>query len=379
MSSKSRSSLLPVIGAVASLSAYTAFIPLPAQAESIHDAEGAWFSGYTRGRNEKVTIEFTVIRDIGKLRMEFIRWEPVGVAACEYLFNDASGASIAPILNGSYGTPETCPTSFTMGFVRTGGDTARLVFNGASFLDQADAVTSLRPLRDEDRRASVEGLDILGLATGMTQPALEVNLSDLGFAVIENRTIQQVARDQSWQQETIHYGREPMEDGMPSDVITIQYGASFEGQKSAPKAIAVQRDWVIPKDQNIAQLSLLNALTDKYGPTLASGYNRAWDRAGNVLASLEQRRVACSAGTLQVIKNTIGNFQKNINLYCGPEADIRVQTDTNGSRTHSVHISITDPDEVWNNFWQKWSHSEYQKMLTLFEGVSQASGDAPKL
>ena len=201
-----------------------------AQTEEVLNRQGVWGGGYSRGRSEKISLELHVIRDVGQLEIDFRGWEPVKFANCQYVFDASVTGDFELLLNGSHGTPEECPVDFSVGFKRTGPDAAELTFTNASFLENAELSAGLRPLRDTDRRASVEGLDVLGVAPGMTQEAGEASLEKTGYAPMPDLSQVAQARDGTWSLETRSYVRQ--QDGEDwGDVFMVQYSPAVEGAK----------------------------------------------------------------------------------------------------------------------------------------------------
>ncbi|KGF68817.1 hypothetical protein LL06_14460 [Hoeflea sp. BAL378] len=358
--------------------------PVAAQAQNddVLNRQGVWGGGYSRGRSEKISLELHVIRDVGQLEIDFRGWEPVKFANCQYVFDASVTGDFDLLLNGSHGTPEECPVDFSVGFKRTGPDAAELTFTNASFLDNAELSAGLRPLRDADRRASVEGLDVLGVATGMAQDAVEASLEKTGYAPMPDWTQVVQARDESWSLETRSYVRQQDGDEW-GDVFTVQYSPNVKGEENGNRAALISRNWKIPEDQNVSELTLVRALKDKYGPILSMGEDRAWDRNGENLTTYDDRRQRCAEGSLQQLPFSISfresSLRSGANPYCGPTADIRIQTGINSGIATGLNVFVMDPDEIWDGFWRTWSAGEYAKLKQLFDSVSGATGAAPEL
>src|SRR5690606_12365573 len=93
------------------------------------------------------------------------------------------------------------------------------------------------------------------------------------------------------------------------------------------KVMIVGRDWKIPESAKLTELTLKQALLDKYGPAY---YNfteeRAYDRQGNNLPDGTDRDQVCKRQSLQKInfdwQRKGQNYRGSINLYCGPLTDM---------------------------------------------------------
>lgn len=357
--------------------------PVAADDNVVIERQGVWFGGYARGRSEKINIELRIIRDVGLLKIEFRRWEPVGSANCQYAFNSEKKDNIAPILNGSFGTPQNCPQDFSFDFTRKSPDGAVIRMNGASFLPAAELNAGLRPFLESDRRANINGLDILGVATGMSLTEVERVLSDLNFTLMSDWTGVSTGRGDFWRQETRYYVRQKDKEDKWGDTFTVQYSPMVSGDSTDPRASMLSRRWTIPEEQRLSELTLLKALNDKYGPALPVGEDRAWDRLGANLTEYDERRARCASGSIQQMPFSINfresSYSSKADVYCGPTAGISIRTAPNTGIAGSLSIFIVDPDEVWDNFWRSWSAGEYETMRTIFESVSGATGAAPKL
>lgn len=342
-------------------------------ANTVNHADGAWFSGYKQGRNT-IELKMTNIAGVGRLDISARGWEPLGNAICQYVFQYPS-LNVAEVhLNGSSGTPDKCPAKLTFDMERTGADNLKLVFNEGTPLTEAELVAGLRPLRDEDRRVKVDGLDILDVKTGMARAEVETILKEAGYEHDESST--RVAQGQAgWTLETHYFVKNTGE----SDDVTVAYSES-----KTPKVMIVGRDWKIPPSSKVSALTLKKALLDKYGPEAASyDESRAYDRQGNNLTNSNDQSQACKAASLQQIKfvwNRKGQvYNGSINLYCGPFTEMRIGTSLQSGLASYLTVWIADPDEIWDNFWRTWSISEHEQIEALYHSVAGATGAAPKL
>lgn len=276
-----------------------------AQETGILDRQGVWVGGYKRGRSEEINFELKIVRDIGLLEVESRDWEPVGSAACQYVFDATQEASVKLTLNGSFGSPERCAQQFELSFSRASADSALLQFEGGNFLPEAELSAGLRPLRDVDRRSVIAGLDVLNIKPGMALEEAEDLLSNQQFSLMPEWTSVAQGRSGNWTQETRYYVRQEKENGEWGDFFVVQYSPNVEGAATERRVSMLSRGWEIPEDQAVTELTLLNALTEKYGPSLAVGEDREWDRTGHNLTELDQRRSNCAPGSLQEIPFSI--------------------------------------------------------------------------
>jgi len=370
-------------GTICSLLMTTSFAtPVFSQSEGVMEQQGVWFGGYRRGR-EEISIEMKIIQDVGMADIKFKGWEPVGHSICQYVFDASTDGTIEPKLNESAGTPANCPQGWSFDFSRVGPDNAVARFSKADFLSEAELAAGLRPFTEDDRRSPVDGLDILGVATGMTKSEVETKLSSVGYEPTPEGSRVAEGRSGSWTQETSRFVRQEEEDGKWGDTFTVQYSSMLKTDSSEPRAAIIARNWSVPADQGLSQLTLLKALEDKYGPTLRSGLDRSWDRSGNNLTESAQKRQMCANGSLQMIDYSFNaarsSYNSRANLYCGPEAAIQVYGDSTSGTARSLSIRIVDPDELWGPFWNTWSEGQYSDLKTLYDNVSKATGAAPEL
>ena len=146
----------------------------------------------------------------------------------------------------------------------------------------------------------------------------------------------------------------------------------------------LSRTWIIPEDQNISELTLSNALADKYGPKSATyAEPRQWDRRGQNLTGGEDIRAKCQKGSVQDIRYSMdhGNGQYNnfVSPYCGPVAEMAITPRPGTASASGLSILMIDPDELWADFWRSWSASEYKENKALLESVAGATDAAPEL
>lgn len=354
-----------------------------AQEDQITDRQGVWYGGFVRQSWQELKLELKVIRDVGIVEVQFHTWEPVGQATCQYVFDATVEHAIELQLNGSYGSPDQCEQQVTMTFERTSADRATVMFEGWEVLPEFEVAASLRPLRDQDRRSPVSGLDILGVQPGMPVSAAEALLINAGFQALPAWTRVSRGRSGDWTQETRSYVRQEQGSGNWGDVFTIQFSAVVASEPTEQRAALISRDWDIPEDQGLSQLSLMNALSQKYGEPLPNAEDRFWDRSGQNLTSYEQRRANCATGPVQEIPYRI-DFQRtaissSTTIYCGPVASVYMRNHSGGGLASELNIMIVDPDEVWDSFWRSWSDGEYPAMRALLDNVLGATGAAPDL
>ncbi|MBK1623092.1 hypothetical protein [Afifella marina] len=339
------------------------------------NAGGVWFGGYKQGR-DSINLQLTNIEGVGRLEVDLKGWEPIGYGRCQYVYQYPNPAVDDVHLNGSYGTPDKCPSALSFQMERAGPDSMKVTFTGGTPLAEAELVAGLRPLRDEDRRVTIDNLDILGIKTGMSRADVEAVLKDAGYEHDEEST-RVATGSEGWTLETHYFDKGAGDD--ESDTISIAYS-----ETETAKVMIVGRDWKIPESAKLSELTLKQALLDKYGsPLTSNSEERAYDRQGNNLTDSRERRRACKSRSLQEIQfewlQKGQTYRSTINLYCGPLTNMRIGTKPNTGLASNLLQWIADPDEIWDNFWRTWSIGEHQTLAALYQSVAGAVGEAPKL
>lgn len=339
-------------------------------------ADGVWFGGYKQGRTS-INLQLANIEGVGRIDIDSKGWEPIGYGRCQYVYQYLNPTVDDVHLNGSYGTPEKCPPTLSFQMERAGPDSMKVTFTDRIPLAEVELIAGLRPLRDEDRRVKVENLDIIGVKTGMSRTDAEAILKDAGYEHDEQATRVATGRE-GWTLET-HYFVKGAEDSDEIDTISVAYSET----KSA-KVMIVGRDWKIPETAKLTELTLKQALLDKYGPAYSTfGEDRSYDRQGNNLPNSTERNKVCKRHSLQEIKFDWYRkgqiYRGSINLYCGPLTHMHIGSTRETGLASYIIQWIADPDEIWDNFWRTWSIGEHQKLDALYQSVSGAVGEAPKL
>ena len=72
-------------------------------------------------------------------------------------------------------------------------------------------------------------------------------------------------------------------------------------------------------------------------------------------------------------------FYPDVFVTCGPVLNGYIGTDSATGRAVALKLRITDPDPIWNDFWQTWSHTEAARLKSVYDGVTSATGAAPEL
>src|SRR5690606_28429564 len=286
-------------------------------------ADGVWFGGYKQGRNS-INLQFTNIQGVGRLNIDSNGWEPIGYGRCQYVYQYPNLAVDDVHLNGSFGSPEKCPSTLSFRMERVGPDSMNVTFTDGTPLAEAELAAGLRPLRDEDRRVEIDNLEILGIKTGMSRAEAEAVLKEAGYEHDENATRVATGRE-GWTLET-HYFVRGAEDSDEIDTISVAYS-----ETKTAKVMIVGRDWKIPESAKLTELTLKQALLDKYGPAYSTiTEERAYDRQGNNLPDGTDRNKVCARRSLQEIKfdwQRKGEiYRGSINLYCGPFTNMRIST-----------------------------------------------------
>lgn len=350
--------------------------------ESEGDSEGVWFGGYSKGGGSRIELNLTRIAAFGQLDINFQKWAPLeGFIQCQYVFQIDGLQAAKALLNGSYRDAAECPSDFSIALLRTGPNTLTMAFDGAAFLDEAEMNASLRPFRSVDAAVDVAGLDILGLSPGMPRDAVEAALDAAGYEL--DRQNIGGTRGRGWTAEALIATRRDASPEAP-DFVGVQFTPVFEGENTPQRLELVTRSWEIPATDQLSEVTLRKALTDKYGPALDGRDDWFYGRDGKVLTTFAERKEACVQISLQSIPLTIAipkwsddRFQ--VDLGCGPVIQSRIRSDSRSARAEKLILVLYGPDVTWDSFWQIWSRDELQRIEALHGGVASATGTAPKL
>lgn len=351
----------------------------PVLAQEGTKVEGYWSGGYTDGQGGEIQFEMTVIGSIGELKYNATNWGPLGFAICEYLFPVENGTVGKVTRNSGAGTGECLETpSFTM--TRPNADLLTLAFSSPEIgLESVELAGILRPFDPAEAHAPVADLDILGITPGMTEEAIVQALSEKGY---ERHTDQdRMVEFDGFSISQLVWAAAPEGDGQPVDWVF----ATFSSKKSwapddVPVAMNIGRDWSIPDSAGISGSTMVETLAKKYGaPSNTINEDRMYDRAGNVLADA----YTCPEGPHQALRayyqlaSEVG--EADVFVTCGPVLNGYVGTDSATGRAVALKLRITDPDPIWHDFWQTWSHTEAAHLKSVYDGVTSATGAAPEL
>ena len=351
----------------------------PVAAQGAGDVQGYWAGGYTDGQGGEIQFELTVIDGVGELKYNASNWGALGFAICEYLFPLENGQPGKVTRNSGAGTGD-CLAEPAFTLDRPAPDTLTLAFaNPEVALDSVELGGILRPFDPATAHAPVAGLDILGVAPGMTFDAIDAALTEKGYARQETRdgtleydgfTIAQRA-----------WARGADADGQPDDWVFATFTAAKDWMPDeTPVATDVGRDWQIPEAEGIAGATMVDTLAKKYGPRSNTiNEDRMYDRVGQVMAD----SYTCPEGIHQpVLSNYMLESEsgsEEVAVTCGPILKAYVGTDSSTGRATWLKLRITDPDPLWHDFWLTWSHGEGARLKTVYDAVTGATGAAPEL
>ncbi|WP_376870203.1 hypothetical protein [Albirhodobacter sp. R86504] len=354
---------------------------MSAQSYEPTDTEGVWFSGYEKGYNS-IELNLTQIEKLGKLEIQFNRWAPFeGYARCQYVFAVEPGLPAKALVNGAYGQAAQCPAGFSVTLERSAANGLLLGFERADFLTKAEMNASLRPFRAADARVPVAGLDILGLAPGMARADVEAVLEAAGYELDRDEIGGTMGR--GWEAQALNAVKRDAPEGA-SDIIGVQFTPVFEGESPTERLELVGRNWEISASEQLSEITLKQALTQKYGAALNGGSDWAYDRAGAVLATSDAEREACKPNGLQrfVAGDSFPGWslrRSELSPSCGPRLTSYMRSDSSSGRAERLILVLYDPDIAWDRFWTIWSRDELRGIETLYDGVSNATAAAPKL
>lgn len=357
-----------------------------AQPSGLQGAEvGVWSGGLQSSSGGQIIFTFTSIGGVGSLKFETRGWEEFGFGTCEYVFEMDGGAHRDIYLNTASNRNANCPDRFPFEVARSGDDTLQFTPGpeaaAQSKIDTLELRAGVRPWRPEDARAGVDAIDILGMTPAMERTEIENILEEAGFEHLESGTIELTGN--GYTQNIDFYGRSPREDGWSTDIISIPWTADKSWDENTPVAMTITRDWSIPEDAKLSIATLKASLQEKYGidgtyPNQIVVYGRDGGRLQDG---------SCPKGSLQAYpyrapSTTYDRFnaqQQELSPYCGPSVGISTNADRATGRATELHITVTDPDEVWKNFWATWSHGEAQRLQDLHDSIAGLRGTGPEL
>ena len=146
----------------------SAVLVSPAFSQTAPDIRGYWAGGYTDGQGGEIQFEMTVIEDVGELKYNATNWGALGFAICEYVFPVENGVPGKVTRNSGAGTGD-CLAEPAFTVARPAPETLTLTFaNPEVALDAVEMGGILRPFDSAQAHAPIAGLDILGIAPGMT-------------------------------------------------------------------------------------------------------------------------------------------------------------------------------------------------------------------
>lgn len=359
--------------------ALSALCAVPVLAEGTSDVQGYWAGGYTDGQGGEIQFELTAIEGIGELKYDASNWGALGFAICEYLFPIENGQPGKVTRNSGAGTGE-CLAEPDFTISRPTPDSMSLVFtNPEVALDSVELGGVLRPFNPAEAHAPVAGLDILGIAPGMTFDAINAALGEKDYARVEERD--DVLEYDGFKIAQRAWARGKDEDRNPNDWVFATFTAGKEWAADVvPVATDVGRDWQIPATEDVAGATMVDSLAKKYGPRSNTiNEDRMYDRSGAVMADT----LSCPEGAHQPISSnymlTGERGEEEVSVTCGPILKAYVGTDSDTGRASWLKLRITDPDPLWDDFWQTWSHGEGARLKSVYDGVTGATGEAPEL
>ena len=351
----------------------------PTLAQTASDIRGYWAGGYTDGQGGEIQFEMTVIEDVGELKYNSTNWGALGFAICEYVFPVENGVPGKVTRNSGAGTGDClAEPSFTV--ARPTPETLTLTFaNPEVALDAVEMGGILRPFDPAQAHAPIAGLDILGIAPGMTFDQIDPLLTGKDYARKEDRD--RVLEYQGFTIEQKAWGKGADEYDNPTDWVFVTFTSKKEwAADEVPVATDVGREWNIPESDGIAGATMVDTLAKKYGPRSNDiNEDRLYDRAGQVLVGA----FSCAEGMHQplmsnyTLASEVG--EEEVSVTCGAILKAYVGTDSSTGRATVLKIRLTDPDPIWADFWSTWGHNEAARLKSIYGGVTGATGAAPEL
>ena len=352
----------------------------PAFAQSAPDIRGYWAGGYSDGQGGEIQFEMTVIDAVGELKYNASNWGALGFAICDYVFSVENGTPGKLTRNSGAGTGDClAEPSFTV--ARPSPETLTLAFANPEFaLDTVEMGGILRPFDPAQAHAPIAGLDILGIAPGMTMDQIDPVLTGKGYARKAERD--RVLEYQGFTIGQKAWGKGADANGTPTDWVFVTFTSTREwAADEVPVATDVGREWTIPEADALAGATMVESLAKKYGPRSNDiNEDRLYDRAGQVLVDA----FSCPEGSQHqalmsnyVLASETG--EEEVSVTCGAILKAYVGTDSATGRATLLKIRLTDPDPLWADFWATWGHGEAARLQALHDGVTGATGAAPEL
>jgi hypothetical protein len=351
----------------------------PALAQTAPDIRGYWAGGYTDGQGGEIQFEMTVIEDVGELKYNSTNWGALGFAICEYVFPVENGVPGKVTRNSGAGTGD-CLVEPSFTVARPTPETLTLTFaNPEVALDAVEMGGILRPFDPAQAHAPIAGLDILGIAPGMTFDQIDSLLTEKEYARKEDRD--RVLEYQGFTIEQKAWGKGADEYGNPTDWVFVTFTSKKEwAADEVPVATDVGREWSIPETDAVAGGTMVDSLAKKYGARSNDiNEDRLYDRAGQVLVGV----FSCADGMHQPLLSNYSlaseTGEEEVSVTCGAILKAYVGTDSSTGRATVLKIRLTDPDPIWADFWSTWGHNEAARLKSIYDGVTGATGAAPEL
>ena len=358
---------------------------LPVAAQESNNVEGVWFSGFRNNNRGEIQFELTIIDSVGALAVEGRRWQGYGNGNCNYVFEIDGNTTTSMHLNTASSYNDECPTEFPFSASRRDQDTILMQLDpslGSALggLNEFEMTGGLRPLLDSNRRAEIEGLDILGIETGMTRSEVESVLLDRGFEIVGSPLIRS---GDGFTLSSEHWSRNPDNEGQDTDHISLSYSAVIEGVNSPEQLVAISRVDAPLSPFSVAAFK--NALLEKYGPPASVTDDREFLRDGR--NANRSQNLECQDGPHQALRFTHSTYTRfgpieyngQFNIYCAAQVDVMVAGDTATGSVRDYSIKIYDIDMIWEDFWRRWSTQRQLEISQTIEAVRNLSTDAPDL
>lgn len=368
----------PFISLVSSLAvaAGTAFgaTEWPTSAE-----DGAWSGGFS-GQGQKIVLQATIINGLGELTVNQSNWNGSGIYGdCQYQFEIDGGTVERAFLNEAVGRAAECFPDMPFSVERTGLDTLALTPHPEIAqvwgIDEFQMQGGLRPPLDEERRAPVEGLDILGLKLGMTMDEATDILQDREFTAMEEKDYQY----ESFIRPQRQWGRIEGENGDFLDTVIVSYSSVADWIPGDPVVTAVSREREFQPSDGMTELRIVSSFSEKYGIDAGNTSSRYyWSRDGML-----QQNQNCGESPHQPVPfqylTVVGNRSDKVQVTCGPTLYLMVRSDRSTGLADEFTTILSGVDGPWEDFWDVWSRGERDRLQAIYQSVSSAGGAGPDL
>jgi hypothetical protein len=347
--------------------------------------EGIWFGGLAGGPREwdhqpaQITLQPVIIDDLIKVTMKAEGWKGFQFSNCTYFGRlDESGKSDL-IFTKPTATNQPCPMSLPV--TATPVDRDSIDFSISPGVIEGFPTTPvrlkvvLRDLVDDEMAVLPDGINVLGVAPGMSLAEAQTVLLGRGFTRFEKGDQIFETRDLVGQWVVFGKDPDPTRPGVFGDriILSMTMVDKGTGDPTTASVIAIERN-VWPDPSDALQIGTLeHALAMKFGTADDRAYfNRAGQRA--------DRKTWCSETTMQSVPMHVSFEQGGpFAPICGTSVSVGTETDPKTGRAQWYAVRITYMPLVTRDYWKQIRRDEFRSMTEFVEVQEGADGAVPDL